>query len=157
MRKLNEILEIFSDLKYGSRPLYKVSSDEKTTASRRLLREMLLFKEAAAKGIESDPGFKMRWDLVRRSVLSGAYKYIKFSEQFVVSHKDILKEYKRLKALSSHGKGGGAGVPLFSPEVENKLREELFKSAVLSFKKEWDSKILRDSGFIIDHKALSRM
>ena len=115
---------------------------------------MLLFKEAVASGIDSDSDFKMRWDLVRRSVLSGAYKYVKFSDEFVVTRKDILKEYKRLKALNSHLNGDGAGISVYSPEVENKLREELFKSAVLSFKKEWDSKVLRESCFIIDEKAL---
>jgi peptidyl-prolyl cis-trans isomerase C len=155
VRDLDEILEIFSGLKYGSRPFYRATAEEKVTAVRRLLREMLLFKEAAAKGIESDPDFKIRWELVKRSVISGAYKYIRFSNEFSVTRKDILNEYKRLKALNPRQRGEVPGLSVLSPEVENRIREELFKAAVLSFKKEWDSKVLRDSGFIINDKGLN--
>ena len=147
VRDLDEILEIFTELKYGPGPFYRMTEDDKIIASIRLLREMLQFKEAAAEGIESDPEFLRRWELIKRSILSGAYKYRKFSNEIVLTRNDIMSEYKMLK-------DSGVSAPL--SQVENRLREELFKKALLSLKSEWDSKILNESGFIINDKVLIR-
>lgn len=144
---LDEILGISSHLKYGSRKSYMIPAEEKAAAGRMLLWETLLVKAASAEGIDSEPEFIEGWEILRRSVLSGAYKYRKFSEEITITRNDALKEYKRLADSRESGNGGKT----FSfSQVENRIREELFKSAMLSLKNEWDKKVLKDARFSVD-------
>lgn len=158
VKDLNDILEIFYELKYGSKPVRIMTKDSKIITSRRILSETLHFREALARGIHDDPRFISRWELVKRSTLSGAYKYRHLSSDVVITPGEVLNEYmsnldKRYYRIKQGGRGN-VKIPVPFGEVSDGIRHELFKSAMAAMRKEWDSEILKENSFKINKEFI---
>lgn len=149
---LDEILKIFYELKYGFKPIEIISKESRADAGKKILSEMLLFQEALSSGIEDDKDFIKKWNLVQRSVLSGVYKYRQFSLKLLVSPKDVLNEYKNNRYTRYYRIVNTVKVPLPFAEVEDSIKNELFKTGLQLLKKSWDREILIEKNFIADEK-----
>lgn len=154
VKDLNDILEIFYELKYGSKPVRIMTKDNKITTSRRILNETLQFREALARGLQNEPQFMKRWDLVKRSTLSGAFKYRRLSAQVHVSPEEVLSEYRANlnKRYYRIKQGGNVKVPVPFNDVRDGIRHELFKGAMASMRKRWDADILTENNFNINDR-----
>ncbi len=155
---LNDILEIFYELKYGSKPVRVMTKENKILTSRRILSETLQFREALSRGIEDEPQFLRRWDLVKRSTLSGAYKYRRLSADVVVTGEEVLSEYrsnldKRYYRIQQ-SRRGNVKVPLPFNDVRDGIRQELFKGAMASLRKRWDADTLSGNSFNIKDRYM---
>jgi len=159
VKDLNDILEIFYELKYGSKPLKKMTKENKIITSRKILSETLQFREALAMGIHTDREFEKRWNMVKRSTLSGAYKYRTLADQVVVTAADVAGEYrsnlnKRYYRIQKRG-SGHIKVPIPFSEVRDRIRQELFRDGMTSMRKKWDVTILGESNFVINESFIS--
>jgi len=158
VKDLNDILEIFYELKYGSKPVKIMTKENKILTSRRILSETLQFREALSRGIQEEPQFLRRWELVKRSTLSGAYKYRRLSADVVVTAEEVLNEYrsnldKRYYRIKQ-SRRGNVKAPLPFNDVRDGIRQELFKGAMASSRKRWDADILSGNGFKINEKFI---
>lgn len=151
---LDEILKIFYQLKYGLKPLKPASKESRVIAGKKILSEMLQFHEAVLSGVEDNPDFINKWDLVQRSVLSGVYKYRKFSLKLAVSPEDVLDEYKNNRNSRYYRIVNTSRVPLPFAEVEDSIKNELFKTGLILLKKSWDREILIEKNFNVNEKAI---
>ena len=159
VKDLNDILEIFYELKYGSKPLKKMTKENKILTSRRILSETLQFREAIARGIHKDSEFVKRWDMLKRSALSGAYKYRTLADAVAVTAADVSDEYrsnlnKRYYRIQERG-GAHIKVPIPFSEVRESISHQLFRDKMTSVRKKWDKSILSESNFVINESLIS--
>jgi len=151
---LDRLIKMFYKLRFGYVPEKMVDKRKKIATAKRIFSERLLCADAENAGVSKKDAFVEKWEDVKVSAITGAYKFSEISSGVSVNDSDVRAEYKKNKDKRYSRRKGKKKVVLPFSKVRESIKGRLFSMKINNLKRKWDSDLVKESGFKVVESKL---